>query len=260
METKQCSKCKLIKPLSEFYPDKRAKSGKYSECRECWKLRTHTEKHREYSQKWWREHAEQIKAKRAKNKSQLPSGMKRCSMCKLVKPYCEFGQATRTKSGCSSKCKECNRIYNRKWYQKNLEKRRAYCNELQHKRRNVPSIRLNLNMSSLIYMSLHGNKNGHHWENLVGYTLEDLKTHLEKQFISNMSWSNYGNVWHIDHIIPLSAFMFSTSEDLAFKQCWSLYNLRPMWASVNISKGNKLDPLLVKKVIKQWNIGKQDAL
>lgn len=35
METKVCSKCKLEKPLSEFYPHKEHKDGVMSMCKEC---------------------------------------------------------------------------------------------------------------------------------------------------------------------------------------------------------------------------------
>lgn len=35
MDTKVCSKCKVEKPLSEFYSDKRLKSGKASSCKSC---------------------------------------------------------------------------------------------------------------------------------------------------------------------------------------------------------------------------------
>lgn len=36
MEIKPCSKCKVEKPLNEFYKDSRRKNGASSWCRECW--------------------------------------------------------------------------------------------------------------------------------------------------------------------------------------------------------------------------------
>ena len=53
-----------------------------------------------------------------------------------------------------------------------------------------------------------------------------------------MNWDNYGE-WHIDHIKPISSFIFESSEDEEFKRCWSLDNLQPMWGIENIKKGNK---------------------
>jgi hypothetical protein len=74
---------------------------------------------------------------------------------------------------------------------------------------------------------------------MVGYSAEQLKEHLEKQFNDGMSWENYGE-WHIDHIKPISSFEFDSSDDEQFKVCWSLDNLQPMWGIENIKKGNKL--------------------
>ena len=103
--------------------------------------------------------------------------------------------------------------------------------------------RLNSIMRLGIYSALienSGSKGRRSWKTLVDFTVDDLIKHLEKKFQPNMSWENYGE-WHIDHIIPISAFNFSDAEHGDFKKCWCLDNLQPMWASENFSKGNKLD-------------------
>ena len=64
-------------------------------------------------------------------------------------------------------------------------------------------------------------------------------THLEKQFLSGMTWDNYGD-WHIDHIIPKSSFKYASFEDPEFRECWSLSNLRPLWGKENIQKSDKI--------------------
>jgi len=100
---------------------------------------------------------------------------------------------------------------------------------------------LNHGMSRSIGQSLRGIKNGRHWEDLVGYTVEELKRHIEKLFLSGMTWDNYCHrVWHIDHIIPKAAFYFTKPEHDDFKRCWELKNLQPLWAKDNIMKSNKL--------------------
>lgn len=101
-----------------------------------------------------------------------------------------------------------------------------------------PRNRLSDSVSRAIRKSLSGRKNGRHWESLVGYKLEDLTKYLESQFEKGMTWDNYGD-WHIDHIRPVVDFTFNSFRDEEFKQCWSLWNLQPMWAEENMSKGSR---------------------
>lgn len=102
-------------------------------------------------------------------------------------------------------------------------------------------VRLRDAISANINNSLRHGKHGMCWERLVGYTLNDLTKHLEKKFSKGMTWENYGTYWHIDHIIPVSAYNYSSYLDIDFRECWSLKNLRPLLANENISKGGRLD-------------------
>lgn len=73
----------------------------------------------------------------------------------------------------------------------------------------------------------------------LGYSVEQFVVHIEKQFLSGMSWDNMRE-WQIDHIIPVSTA--KTEEDvIALNQ---LSNLRPMWAAENNRKKNKIETLL----------------
>ena len=108
--------------------------------------------------------------------------------------------------------------------------------------KNNPKLKLRQRISSAIGKSLNGKKHNIHWECLVGYSLSELKTHLETQFKPGMSWQNHSiKGWHIDHKIPVSAFNFKTPDDIDFKRCWALSNLQPLWAKDNIIKSNKLE-------------------
>lgn len=102
-----------------------------------------------------------------------------------------------------------------------------------------PTNKLSAIMSSRIRRGIGGIKNNKHWEDLVGYTLEQLKQHLESLFEPGMSWKNHGpKGWHIDHIIPVSSFSFKSVEDEEFKRCWSLENTSPRWATTSIARQN----------------------
>jgi hypothetical protein len=55
-----------------------------------------------------------------------------------------------------------------------------------------------------------------------------------------MSWDNYGEVWHIDHIIPIKYKQDGKEpslEDTIERIHWS--NTQPMFAEENIAKCNK---------------------
>ncbi len=185
---------------------------------------------------------------------------KRCSKCGETKPIEEFHRAKVIKDGRRGHCKECRKEYEaqrvtrpqqtrrkrnpeklRAWIKENPEKVRAQQKRAAIKRRSAPRGKLNHNISHAIWKSLQGNKRGRRWEALVGYTVEQLKAHLEKQFEPGMTWQNHGREWHIDHKIPKAAFNFETAEDIDFKRCWALRNLKPMRATDNIKKKDKIN-------------------
>ena len=129
--------------------------------------------------------------------------------------------------------KEYHKKYNKE-YKKNPKYK-----EYQNVWRKKPKNKLNISVQSLIWQALNGQKAGRKWEDLVGYTLNDLVKHLENQFDDKMSWDNYGK-WHVDHKIPRSHFKYETAEDPEFKKCWALDNLQPLWAVDNLKKGNRI--------------------
>jgi len=198
--------------------------------------------------------------------------MKHCNKCGLEKDKTDFYILQDTK-GCrylNSICKECSKKKSMEWARKNKEKanasvrkwrikyperERASCKKWHDnnpdrvrylarkvgaKRRSTPKGKLRDNISCLMYQSLKGSKAGRCWEDLVGYTVDQLKQHLEKRFTPEMNWGNYGSYWHIDHKIPIAVFNFERPEDIDFKLCWSIKNLQPLEARQNILKRDKL--------------------
>jgi hypothetical protein len=93
-------------------------------------------------------------------------------------------------------------------------------------------------MSVMVGRGLRNGKQERPWKSLVGFTLDDLIRHLERQFSQGMSWENIG-AWHVDHITPLSAFKYQSPDDPEFRAAWALTNLRPLWGPENIAKGNR---------------------
>ena len=202
--------------------------------------------------------------------------VKTCTACGVEKHISEFSKCKGGRFGVKAICKECQSSYrkeyylkhrkkeisaalkwkgrnrelfnelHRKWVKANHGKVRKWINEWKRRRwQNDPMYRLHSNISVRIRMSLSG-KRGRSWEELVGYSLEDLRKHLESKFTDRMSWDNYGKYWQIDHIRPVSSFKFVSYEDADFKECWRLDNLQPLEASINRRKSNKFSQAIVQ--------------
>jgi len=102
-----------------------------------------------------------------------------------------------------------------------------------------PRHRINACISPAIRKSLRGGKGGRGWQEIVGYTVDDLIAHLERQFRDGMTWETYGREWEVDHIRPVASFDLEKGIE-EIRACWALSNLRPLCARANRSKGARL--------------------
>jgi hypothetical protein len=66
---------------------------------------------------------------------------------------------------------------------------------------------------------------------MLGYSAEELRLHIQSLFQEGMSWENWGE-WHIDHIKPLNTFNIETP----ISEVNALSNLRPLWAEDNLRR------------------------
>ena len=170
---------------------------------------------------------------------------KKCSKCKEVKSLNEFHKDKLNKDGCQNTCKECRKQYQKKYQSQYRQDNKAKFNEyLKNKRKNDIAFALRCNVSSTVSMALNrsaGSKNGESVMKYLPYTIEQLKEHLENQFVEGMTWNNRSE-WHIDHIIPQSVLLDGvySMDHPNFQKCWALENLQPLWAKENLSKGNKI--------------------
>lgn len=101
----------------------------------------------------------------------------------------------------------------------------------------VTADRMRASMGSSLRHQGREGKRRRSWEDLVGYSIHDLMTHIERQFTKGMTWEKYLNgEIHLDHIVPIAAFSFTSASDPDFKACWALTNLRPIWRRENQRK------------------------
>jgi hypothetical protein len=135
------------------------------------------------------------------------------------------------------------------WKLKNPEKAKNIRSHYRKQRwRQDVKYQLDCRLGTAIRKALKGNKNWKKWQNLVGYTIEELHAHLATTLPEGVTWEDFlKGGYHIDHIIPQSTYKYQTYEDEEFKKCWALRNLRVFLGTENLSKLAKLDIDLVKK-------------
>jgi len=187
--------------------------------------------------------------------------LKWCSKCGEIKKLSDFNKNKSRKDGLNDWCGVCRTTYQREQRRKGpIEREIKYGQSDKGKKASQKSIsnyrktekykiswmksnnknRISSTISSRMRQSLHGCKYNRHWEELVDYTLNDLKEHLSSLFLDGMNWENHGKGgWNIDHIKPIRAFNITSYDCSDFKLCWSLNNLQPLWELENQSKGAK---------------------
>ncbi|MBA7705961.1 hypothetical protein ES703_114803 [subsurface metagenome] len=123
---KQCSKCKKIKPLSQFYKNSNSRDGYGYYCRECASKYGKEYRRESFSERKRNQKYHQINEKRnwEKDKNKL----KRCTRCDNFKPLSEFYKCLSKKTGYNSHCKKCKAKYMREY-------RRTHRKELNKKNR-----------------------------------------------------------------------------------------------------------------------------
>ena len=229
---RRCRKCQKIKSVNDFFP------SLPSRCKECHTIETnkwkqnHLDKGREWSTRYRKNNPEKVKVadKEYKRKRSLLHGEEdKKHKAEYDKIYYQNNKEKKNKQGMEYyfKLKENGKI-------KEVRKKARI------KVMNDPMKKLHKNISFHVWFGIKNNKNKKSVFDLLGYTVEDLKIHLENLFSIGMTWDNYGK-WHVDHIIPVAVFNFTSPTDIDFKKCWNIKNLQPLWGPDNIRKGAKLD-------------------
>ena len=142
--------------------------------------------------------------------------LKNCLTCgvELVVPH-----NSRIKKYCSTNCREKYRR-RKQWENASTE------------------LRLKVKISDRIRKAFKfsGNRKSKRTTELLGCDVKTAKKWLEDKFLDGMNWGNCG-AWHIDHIVPCSAFDLKSEEQQ--KKCFHYTNLQPLWAIDNLRKNNK---------------------
>lgn len=242
---KYCYTCQAWKSVNCFSKDCSKIDGLSSQCKDCKKVKDkiyrdkpeNKAKAKEYFRDYYKKNEDRLKdyeKQRSKTKHRI----------EYRKRYNDYWNSKPENQALKKSFDVC-------YYTNNRE---TICNKRKIKYSTDVDYRLNRVMSSSLYTSLKQNKTEQHWENMVSYSFQKLKEHIESQFTPEMSWDNYGEYWEIDHIIPKNLFNFSDFTDKQFQICWSLANLRPLEKSLNRSRpkdGSDISEELKQQILGQ---------
>lgn len=234
---KVCTKCLKNLSIDLFGKNKRRKDGKENKCLECYRKERQEPAYREVqlkSQENWRNKNKDYQANWRKDNEKHKEYQKRYyeeNKEKYIERKREFRKNNPQRET------EIRRNY----VEKNRDKVNEYSRKWKAKQKqNDVSYKLRENISRRIRYELSSNKEKSTCEYL-GCTIKYLKIYLEAKFSSWMNWENYGKIWHIDHIIPCKAWDLSKEFDNYC--CWNYRNLQPLYATSNIIKKDKYDPI-----------------
>ena len=209
---KVCSRCLFTKNIDDFVKTKKGISKNCILCNDKYKI------------------YQRFKKEDARKFIELEENTRKCNKCCKVKIIDDFNK---TKSGKFRKqCIDCNSkmmIY--------LEQNRCIHGKINKYNCGICNIAGHLKhvVSDRVRSCLRSSKNKKSIEYL-DCDIETFKKYIEVQFKKGMSWNNYGEIWHIDHIIPI-AYKNPTFEEIIKRLHYK--NTQPLFATENYKKGNR---------------------
>jgi len=208
---KKCTKCKIEKPLTEFYKDKQKKDGLSPHCKKC---KCKMSKKFYNSTSYYENN---------KNKYFQRSSSRRENNLEEIREKDRLIQNKRRQSE-TEKEREERLSYGREWAKKNRQHLNNYQNQ---KYQNSPWNWRWRGILQKVITYLDTPKQNT-TDSLLKYSALELKEHLENQ---GMDW----NIHQIDHKIPISWFKKNTPPHIIN----DLRNLQPLTQKENLKKSNK---------------------
>lgn len=232
---KACTACGEEKPLGAFYSYKR-KDRKSpcmtSTCKACFNLRTKAKRDSDPELRAKQAAAEKLRRKTDPDFRQRKIDYAREWYADNKDRHAEYGREYRKRPETVERDKARKSEWNKS------DRGREYFAERQRRVRQTIGGRVADAARKLVYRCLEitSSPKTCRTYDALGYTGEMLRDRIACQFLPGMSWENHGE-WHIDHKWPVSAFVAQGITDP--KRINALCNLQPLWASDNLSKGDK---------------------
>lgn len=234
---KKCSKCKEVKPISDFYKSKKENNGIRSECKCCTTKYSDTikEQKSKYDKKY-----------RLENKDRIVQNKKEYSLRKrkeINKYHRQYMKAYRVenKSMLFERDSKYSKEYRKTYYAENKknihEKSRLYNLKMYRTDINY-NLRVRLRSRIKGVIKKHGGEKANKTYDLLGCGYDEFITYFTDKFTNGMTWDKFMNgEIHIDHIKP--CILFDLTDINQQKECFNYSNLQPLWGKDNLIKGKK---------------------
>ena len=218
-DKKRCTNCGKFFAFNEL--------NNQGRCKPCWALeakhrRKGTIKEYQYGIKVIWENIE---------KKYFEKGIKKCNTCLEIKPFSEFYKEKNTWDNHQNKCKKCTSEYNSNY---NPYDKKYY----DWRRKNDPQYKMALGLRNRLNKQIreYNLKKSSSSLDLLGIPLEDFIYYIEKQWVKGyMNWGNWGEVWELDHIKPISSFDLTNKTQL--KECFNYKNFQPLFKLTTVING-----------------------
>lgn len=188
------------------------------------------EQRRLYGIEWRKEHAAHLKAYREEMREELNAKARECMRSKRLDPeFKRLAVEAQAKYLEKPEKKEMRRAAAKRRYRR--KKSDPAETLLRQARSRLIQIRRACDGISIPKASES------RFEDYFGCDSTTLVAHIASQFGAEMIWGNYGKIWSVDHIIPISAW---NGDKTLLVRLNHYKNLRPMLAAENIRKGDKM--------------------
>lgn len=217
MSQKLCSICNNIKNMDKFY-----KKG--NTCKDC----NNEKRRKKYNEN------ENYRLKAIKNAIEIKH---RKVVARQKQREEEIKKLEEEIGICNKICKYCVKIQPKEKFRKN----RLKCKDCE---RDEPKEKFKRLIRTRIYILLRNKNKNKHTIDYLGCNYDE---YFKWIFTINPDYNieNYGQVWHIDHVIPLSKFDLNDVNQQLIAFNWR--NTTPLSSKENLSKNNKIITEQVKE-------------
>lgn len=255
-KTKTCCTCGMTKGLSCFGILKASKDGYRGKCRDCRKIEVVKRKaeQSEYNKRYYLENLAAEKSRHAeyqiKNRDLIRTRARKYysknrELCLLrAEKYREENKEMTINATKKWRAKSYDKIsaYGSKYRAENRDSvNRSFREYINNRQKIDPEFMMRLKIRSRFKSAV---KNG--WRTRfeeTGFLYSDYVDYFELTQPGMIAKYLKTGLYHIDHIIPVSAYDMTNSSDVA--KCWNPRNMRIIPKEINLSKKDKVDMGLI---------------